>query len=117
MHLLEKYGEFYPFAISLDEVGAPGMEAADPGEGEHPSSQAVLELLYESAANRRENRRGAAFVAPVETSDGDAVRVEVEHRDGGPALALFLPYQPKKLRRSMEFGEVTVGTGERHVWV
>ena len=48
VHLLEKNGEFYPFAISLDEVGAPGMEAADPGEGEHPSSHAVLSLCASS---------------------------------------------------------------------
>ena len=114
-HLLEKNGEFYPFAISLDNEGAPEMAAADPGQGEHPASQAVLDMLYESAASWRDTCRGAAFTAPVETSDGDAVRVEIEHRDGGPALALFLPYH-RKNRNSVEFGEVTAGPGERRVW-
>jgi hypothetical protein len=116
-HLLEKNGEFYPFAISLDNEGAPEMAAADPGEGEHPSSQAVLDLLYERAASGRGDHRGAAFAAPVEMFDGDAVRVEIEHRDGGPALVLFLPDQRRKLRKSVEFGDVTAGTGKRRVWV
>jgi len=117
VHLLEKNGEFYPFAASLDHEGTPEMAAADPGEGEHPSSQAVLDLLYDSAASWRESRRAAAFAAPVETPDGDAVRVELEHRDGGPALALLLPYQRKKFRTTVEFGEVTAAPGDRRVWV
>ena len=88
--------------------------SADPGQGEFPSSQAVLDLLYESVAAMREGIRAAAFVAPVETRDGDAVRVELEHRDGGPALELLLPY--RSADGTVEFGELTAAPGEARVW-
>jgi hypothetical protein len=114
-HFLEQDGEFYPFAMALTAAGAEEMSGADPGEGENPSSQAVIELLHEGLRAQREGLRAAAFIAPVETSDGDAVRVEVEHRDGGPALELLLPYRGAG-RRGSEFGELTAAPGDRSVW-
>lgn len=116
-HLLEKNGEFYPFAVELSDDGTPQMAGADPGEGERPSSQAVLDLLYEGAVSHRDGMRAAAFATPVETPDGDAVRVEIEHRDGGPAIALLLPYRRKKLRKAIEFGQARAAAGQRRIWV
>jgi hypothetical protein len=115
-HLLEKNGEFYPFGVNLASDGAPTMVAAEPGEGEYPSSQTVLDMLHSGAAAQRDAIRAAAFVAPVETANGDAVCVEIEHRDGGPSLELLLPYQRKRLRKTFEFGQLAAGVGERHVW-
>jgi hypothetical protein len=59
----------------------------------------------------------AAFVAPVESQEGDAVRVELEHRDGGPALELLLPYRGADRRGSLELGELTAAAGDRRVWL
>ena len=115
-HFLEKNGEFFPFAVTLDAGGQMTMVAADPGEGEQPASQSVLDMLYAGAADDRDRLRAVAFVAPVEADGQDEVRVETEHRDGGPAIAAFLPYATKRLRRSVTFGELTAGTGERRVW-
>jgi hypothetical protein len=116
-HLLEKNGEFYPFAVTLSDDGTAQMAGADPGEGEHPSSQAVLDVLYAGAAADRGGMRAAAFATPVQTPDGDGVRVEIEHRDGGPAIALLLAHRRKKLRRAIEFGQLTAAAGERRIWV
>lgn len=115
-HFLAQNGDFYPFAVTQSDDGEPAMAGADPGEGEHPSSQAVLDLLYNGVAAQSDAIRAAAFASPVETADGDAVRVEIEHRDGGPALVLLLPYRTKKLRKAVEFGELTAGAGERRIW-
>ncbi len=115
-HLLEKNGEFYPFAVTLSNDGTPKMAGADPGQGEYPSSQAVLDLLYSGAAAGRDAIRAAAFAAPVDTADGDSVRVEIEHRDGGPALELLLPYRLTKLRKTVELGPLAAAAGERHIW-
>jgi hypothetical protein len=112
-HFLEQNGELYPFAMNLADDGSPLMAGADPGEGEPPSSQAVLEMLYSGAAAQRDANRAAAFVAPVTTTDGDAVRVELEHRDGGPALALLLPY---RIGDTVELGQLAAAPGERRVW-
>jgi hypothetical protein len=113
--LLESYGEFYPFGVRLADGGDVKIVSADPGQGEFPSSQAVLDLLYESVAATRDGTRAAAFAAPVETEDGDAVRVGLEHRDGGPALELLLPYRSEP-NTTIEFGELSASPGDRHVW-
>ena len=116
-HLLgRQQGELYPFGMRLPADAEPELVGADPGEGEHPASQAVLDLLYESMRAMRDGTRAVAFAAAVETPEGDAVRVELEHRDGGPALALLLPYRLRKLRRSVDTGDLVAAPGERHVW-
>jgi hypothetical protein len=116
-HLLTKQrGEFYPFGVRLPAHGKPELVGADPGEGEHPAPEAVLELLYESMNAVRAGTRAVAFAAPVEMPGGDAVRVELEHRDGGPALALLLPYRTRRLRRAVDTGDLVATPGERRVW-
>ena len=41
----------------------------------------------------------------LESIDSDAVRVDIEHREGA-ALTLVLPYTRKKLRKKIEWGEM-----------
>jgi hypothetical protein len=116
-HLLGRQrGELYPIGVRLPDHGEPEMIGADPGAGEHPASESVLELLYESMRAMRDGTRAVAVAAAVETADGDAVRVEVEHRDGGPALTLLLPYQVTRLGRGVETGDLVAAPGERRVW-
>lgn len=115
-HLLDKNGEFYPFAMTLDDEGDTALVAGLEDEDDHPSSQAVLELLYEALTQDREARRCVAFVALVLGEEGDAVRVESEHRDGGPAPVVFLPYARKRLRRSIAFGDMVAEVGARRIW-
>jgi hypothetical protein len=107
--------EFYPFGMRLRADGEPEMVGADPGEGEHPAS-AIVDLLCEYLVTVREDTRAVAFVTPVETSEGDAICVEIEHGAGGPALALVLPYRYRRLRRKVETGELVALPGERRVW-
>jgi len=116
-HLLgEQRGELYPFGVRLPADGKPELVGADRGEGEHPAPEALLDLLYESMSAMRDGARAVAFVAHVETPEGDAVRVELEHRDGGPALVLLLPYRRRRLRRALETGDLVATPGERRVW-
>jgi hypothetical protein len=56
-----------------------------------------------------------ALVSDVRLSDTDAVRVELEHREG-QALAVFLPYKKKRMRRGVEYSDMTAGPGSRQVW-
>jgi hypothetical protein len=99
-HLLDKNGEFYPFAVCLDEEGSSRIVGAYDGD-EHPPSQDVLELLYRGIAQERDGVRAAAFAAMVDVDGGDAV---------------FLPYSQKRLRRGVEYGAVWAAPGGRHVW-
>jgi hypothetical protein len=114
--LAKQRGELFPFGYRLRLDGEKELLAADPGQGEQPLGQAVLDLLYESTLAMRDGSRAVAFVAPVESPDGDAVRVELEHRDGGPALVLLVPYRTRRLRRAVETGELVASPGERRIW-
>jgi hypothetical protein len=114
--LREQRGEFFPFAIGIRRDGDSEILGADPGEGEQPSPTSVLDLLYESATAMRDGFSAIAFVAPVTGPDGDAVRVEMEHRDGGPAIELLLPFTMRRLRRRVETGELTASESGRRVW-
>ena len=116
-HLLGKHGEFFPVGAT---VAAPGgqadlMAVGDDDLGEQPESTGVLERLYEAAAAQRTSIVAAAFASDVRLADGhDAIRVEVEHVDG-PALAILVPYQRSRLRRSVTFGDMSTAAGARHM--
>ena len=114
--LREQRGEFFPFAIAIRRDGGSEILGADPGEGEHPDPTSVLDLLHESATAMRDGFRAFAFVAPITSADGDAVHVEIEHRDGGPAMELFLPFTMRRLRRRVQTGELAASEGERRIW-
>ena len=60
--------------------------------------------------------RPAAVAALVKTTAGDAVRVELEHRGGGPSLPLLLPYRRNPLDKTFEFGHLAAGVSERRIW-
>lgn len=88
---LSKYGEFYPFGAAVSSEGEASLLAGDPGLGDRPDSDAVLETLYEGVRGDLEEYRAAAFVADVTVSGSDAVQVELEHAEG-VSLAVLLPY-------------------------
>jgi len=59
--------------------------------------------------------RAIALVTDVRLAESDAVRVELEHREGR-ALAVFLPYRKKRVRRGIEYGNLSAGPGTQQVW-
>jgi hypothetical protein len=113
--MLGERGEFFPYAAAITTTGETKFIAGDPGEGEQPTSVAVLQVLVEGLRAERDTLRAAAVVSDVRRSDSDAVRVELEHEEGH-AIVVFLPYQRKRLRRGIEYGQITAGPGDRQVW-
>ena len=101
---LEKNGEALFVRLPYrSTAGRDGRRRS--GSGEHPVSQAVLDLLYEGIAAQRDGTRAVAFTSMVETTDGDAVR-----RDRAPRRrprALLLPYRPRRLPPLDQFGEIS----------
>jgi hypothetical protein len=97
--MLGERGAFFPFgAIVLDD-GHVAMSPGDPGLGDHPDSQAVIDAL---AAAFREQASGGgiracAICCDVRTeadAEGmtDAIRTTIEHRESDPVHVL-LPYR------------------------
>jgi hypothetical protein len=115
---LAKYGEFFPFGFSMASTGEAGLVAASDGS-EHPDSTNLLKMLYDGLREQGESLRGAAVVADVRIKDpdGDAIRVELEHRER-VALVVFLPYrvQKKLLGREVAYGEMRLEGAEKRIW-
>lgn len=113
--MLDKHGEFFPYGVAIDSSGETRLVAGDPDQGEQPKSVDVLQTLVKGLRAQRDELRAAAMVSDVRLSDSDAVRVEVEHREG-QALVVLLPYKRKRLRRGIEYGELVAGSGESQIW-
>lgn len=114
--LLTKNGEFFPFGMTVSNDGEVALAAAD-GLGEQPASTDVLDALLAGLRSHVSSYRAAALVSDVRANGGDAVRVEAEHRDGGPAIVILMPYAKKGLvRKAVTFGQIAAGAGERRVW-
>lgn len=117
LQMLDRRGEFYPYAVKLAIGGDIAMVAGDPGQGEHSRSTDVLPMLYEGLKSERETLRAAATVSDVriDSPSSDAIRVEIEHREG-LALGVFLPYAKKRLGRGLTYGDLQAAPGERRIW-
>jgi hypothetical protein len=113
--MLRKHQEFFPFGAAIDRSGSQRMIAADPGLGEQPPSLDVLAALVAGMRGERDSLRAVALVADVRLTDSDAVRVELEHREGS-AIAIVLPYKVRRLRRGLDLGELKAAPGSRQVW-
>jgi hypothetical protein len=112
---LGKYGEMFPFGAAVSSGGQLEMMAADPGQGDQPPSTEILNLLYQGARESAGTRRAVAFVADVRIEDGDAIRVELEHREG-TSLALVIPYTRSRFRKTISLGQMSGGVGESRIW-
>jgi hypothetical protein len=114
--LLARQRDFAPFAVVVHADGRHDRVASDPGPGPEPESRVLLERLVASVRGDSDDYRAVGFVALVLTRAGDAVRVELEHRDGGPALLLLRPCRVNRLRRRVAMGAVAGSFGSRLVW-
>ncbi|HKC27634.1 MAG TPA: hypothetical protein VKB75_06445 [Jatrophihabitans sp.] len=113
---LAKHGELFPFGAGVDVGGQVAMLAADPELGEHPASNQVLDALYQGARAEAASRRAVAFVADVRANVGDALRIELAHREG-VALVLLIPYSRTRFTKKMTLGQMSGGAGERRIFV
>lgn len=134
MEHLQKNGEFYPFAMSVDgptqadgTVQAPEVDIvfADPAElGEQPEPEAVLEELRRILKTRAKNenrtvpQRATAIVLQVVVPEfGDAVRVDLEQAEGVQLMVLApVRSKGKARKRTYEFGDLRLLPGQRHIW-
>jgi len=66
---------------------------------------------------QRDQLRGAAIVADVRVPEtgSDAVRVTLEHSEQ-VALTVLLPYQPRRLGRGVDYGDLQAGAAAAFIW-
>ena len=93
--LLGVDGEFYPFAVALTGGGELVAPTVDPGEAQ-PAADRVVDLLVEALREGKAAFRVVAVVSDVTIAGDpgqqrDAIRVELEERDGD-AVTVVVPY-------------------------
>ncbi|HMK11452.1 MAG TPA: hypothetical protein VK461_07710 [Acidimicrobiales bacterium] len=113
--MLAANGEFYPYAVGVSQSGELRMFAADPGTDEHPGSIDVLNDLVDGLRSERDALRAVALASDVRVADCDAIRLELEHREG-IAIAVLLRYHHVNGNGNVEYGALTAGPGEPHIW-
>lgn len=96
MRLLGVDGEFYPFAVAMTVDGELVAPSVDPGE-DQPSADRVVELLVAELRKARAGLTATAVVSDVtiagdEDQERDAIRVDLEPREGEPVL-IVVPYR------------------------
>ncbi len=109
--MLEGQGAFYPYAVKLTDEGETEMVTAPAG------SEDALATLTAALVAQRFELRVAAVVAAVhlQSLESDAVRVDLEHRDGA-ALTLIRPYTRKKLRKKIDWGDMQSMVVNPTIW-
>jgi len=117
-------GEFYPFAVTIAEVGRVGVLTPQVQTGPRAVADVaeVFELCWTTLRGEADTARAAAVVTNVGGPDGDAIAVALEHREG-PAIEVFLPYvaqgktNGKKPPQRHRFGELQAAPGQSRIWL
>jgi hypothetical protein len=91
------------------------MVAGDPDGTEQPASLDVLAVLWDGLRSQRDQLRAIAVVSDVRLSDSDAIRVELEHKEG-PAMAVLFPYSRSRIRQRVDFGGLSAAPADPQVW-
>ena len=110
--MLEEQGAFYPFAVKLTDAGETEMVTAPAGADD------ALAALTDEAGRPALRACGRGRWRPalhLDSLDSDAVRVDLEHREGA-ALTLIRPYTRKKLRKKIEWGEMQSMVVDPKIW-
>jgi len=71
--------------------------------------------LSRATASSATGLRAVALVADVRAVGSDAIRVEIEHREG-QAMFVLMPYKRRRLKRGVDYGDLTAGAGHPQIW-
>jgi hypothetical protein len=112
---IAKYGELFPFGASVNTSGDLAMLAADPAIGEQPASNEVLQMLRQGVQRSLDTTRAVAFVVDVLVEGSDAIRMEMEHREG-TAIVVLAPYTHSRFNKSVTLGQMSVSAAPLQVW-
>jgi hypothetical protein len=114
--MISKRGEFVPYGAALSADGQARMVGSDPDEGQPADSSVLLDLLVNGLRQQRNDLRAVAIVADVRVQgDGDAIRAQLEHRDGH-SMTVLLPYSVGE-QGQVEYGALSAEPTQPTVWV
>jgi hypothetical protein len=113
--MLGTRGGFFPYGASVSIDGVTQLVAGDPGQGENPRSEDVISVIVNGFTSDRDGLRAVAVVTDVRLTDYDAIRVELEHRDG-QSIEVLLPYDNTRVGEGVEFGALAAAPVPPRFW-
>lgn len=112
--LLMRNREFFPFGATISTTGAVGLSTPVP-PGATPTVHDVIDAIMTELRHDKAERRAYAIVALARTADGgEAVRIELEHKEG-VALVIGMPILRGE-SGAVTFGDMAAHPGQRLVW-
>jgi hypothetical protein len=120
VQFLEKYGEFFPFAVVKTSDGQI-THVQTWGHNERPSAQEVIQELFSGLKHGAGDGsyRTTALVSDVRLRDKecgastDAIRVEIEDAEARP-VTCYLPYS--RTLGGVNAGDITAENGDSRVF-
>lgn len=113
-NMLQQHGEFYPFAAAVTTDGEKIMLSTKLTGNEHLDSSTLITETLATLQRDRDGLRATAIVADVRAASADAIRVELEHREG-QTVSVQLSYTKKRFR-NIAYGNLTASSLDRRVW-
>jgi hypothetical protein len=119
--MLNKHGEFFPFAAVVAVAGSVALVAGDLGESQ-PKSVDLRDFLFAALRKQVEEQGCTAagvcvdvkVLDPRNQQKTDAIHFVFEHKSG-EALDVFFPYR-KRFLRGYQFEKPFAGAGQKRVF-
>ena len=112
--LLMRNREFFPFAATISAKGAVGLSTPVP-DAAAPTVHDVIESIVAELKQAKAAKRAYAITALARTPEGgEAVRIELEHKEG-IALVIGLPVVRGE-SGAVSYGDMRALPGTRIVW-
>jgi hypothetical protein len=118
--LLQRHGEFYPYAATMATDGEVSAVAVDLGDERPDVGDLLLELHAQARKQAADGSIRASGIAAAVTltdpdsgEETDAVQVELDHADG-EAVDIYVPYETAG--DEIKFGELVAAQGREPVF-
>jgi len=112
---LKRFGHLQPFGASVTTDGDIVRLNADPRLGQNPPARDVVRHVYGSARAAAFARRSIAVVQTGRSGGSDAMRIDMEHRDG-QCVTVVVPYAISRFKKTYTRGTLVAGPCEPRVW-
>lgn len=113
--MIHTEGHCAPYGVVLNDRGEGEIVAASPVVERSGGSDEVLDILRHGLERRTNELRAIALVDEVRTDEGDAIRIEVEHRDG-PALTVTYGVRRQRLGGTVTYTPPEAEPTEHRFW-
>lgn len=113
---LRDEGGFHPFGVMIDDKGEPVIVSSDPKLNLEPKADEILAALVHEAKESADKSRAVAFVTDVFADGANAIKIDLEHREGVAVMVLRAYEMQEGEGSEPSFGELTAFEDSPQIW-